>query len=87
MGFKKKSIFTILCVLGVLFWLFTGVYKDSEFGDKYWFIKHKPTWQFYFTANEEDGLRFDTLTPEQQEDFNIFQEYYKNKVLQVYIPF
>lgn len=28
--------------------LFGGVYKDDEFGQKKFFIKHKPSWKFYF---------------------------------------
>lgn len=40
--------------IGIIFlvatWLFTGIYADDEFGEHSIFLKHRPTFQYYFKS-------------------------------------
>lgn len=61
-------------------WLFLGVYEHREFADKYLFLKHRPTFKFYFYAplGESDGTLND-LDPELRYEEMMFQEFVEGR--------
>lgn len=57
-------------------WLFLGVYREREFGDRHLFIKHKPTFKisFYAPLGESDRT-LNELNPEQSHEEVMYREY------------
>lgn len=57
-------------------WLFLGVYRDREFGNRRLFVKHRPTLQFRFYAPlGESDYTLNDLNPEQSHEEIMFREY------------
>ncbi|OEK08571.1 hypothetical protein A8C32_03730 [Flavivirga aquatica] len=78
---NKTKIYAIsILVFSLFFWFFTGVYQDTEFSDKYWFIKHKPSIHWYFRINDEDWERYEALTKQEQEKLDRYDEFVNNKL-------
>lgn len=57
-------------------WLFLGIYRDREFGDRYIFIKHRPTFKFKFYAPlGESDYKLSDLNPVQRYEETMYREY------------
>jgi len=66
------SIFLLL-IIGRLF---CGVYVHDEFGDRIFFLKHKPTWKWkFYSPQGMSDIRFEKLNSEQQIEQKYFDEY------------
>ena len=86
---SKKNYLNFVFGLGIISlglitffsgWLFLGVYGGREFGDKYLFLKHRPTFKFFFTAplGESDGP-LENLKPENRQEELLYQEFMEKK--------
>lgn len=61
-------------------WLFLGIYRDREFGDKYLFVKHMPTFKFNFYAPlGESDVRLDKLDRERRSEEMLYQEFVEKR--------
>ena len=64
----------IVLIIFLRFWV--GVYADAEIGEKWLFIKYKPTWKWYFYSPL--GMSDKTITdlnPVLQKEEILFQKY------------
>ncbi|WP_312825379.1 hypothetical protein [Epilithonimonas sp.] len=76
----KKKIFLLILVL-VISRFFLGIYKNDEFGGNHLFIKHRPTWHWYFYSPV--GLSDKTnqdLSEEEQLEQQYWDEFIKSKI-------
>jgi hypothetical protein len=56
--------------------LFTGIYQDSEFHEKYLFTKHKPSFQlFFYSPIGESDMSIKELPAEKQKEESAFDEF------------
>lgn len=69
-------VFTFTTVLIVR--LFFGVYNHDEFGESYFFIKHRPIWKWEFYSPQ--GMS-DTKMEELSKEKQIEQKYFNEFVL------
>jgi hypothetical protein len=79
---SNKALIYIL-ISGVfllaLSWLFLGIYHDREFGDKYLFIKHRPSLKFrFFAPLGESDHTLNDLNSEQRYEEIMYEEYVEN---------
>jgi len=76
----KKKIFLLVIVL-VISRFFSGVYQNDEFGGNHLFIKHRPTWHWYFYSpiGLSDRANGDLL-PEEQLEQQYWDEFIKSKI-------
>jgi len=81
---RVKLPITVLLVLtfalGIR--LFSGIYIHDEFGEKHFFIKHRPTWKwrFYSPIGLSD-LKFEELSREAQKEQLFFNEFIRDRGL------
>lgn len=73
---RRKYLAILLPPLLLIAWLFLGVYKDREFGNRRLFIKHRPSLKisFYAPLGESDYTLND-LDPERSEEEVMFRTY------------
>lgn len=62
--------------------LFCGIYIHDEFGERYFFIKHHPTWKwtFYSTLGMSD-IKIEELSKEKQTEQKYFNEFVRDQGL------
>jgi hypothetical protein len=71
-----KYMAATLPVLALVGWLFLGVYRDREFGNRRLFIKHSPTLKFSFYAPlGESDLTLNDLDPERSLEEVMYRKY------------
>ena len=79
MAIRKKPLKYLAVSLPVLFlaaWLFLGVYKDREFGNRRLFIKSSPTLKFsFFAPLGESDLTLNDLDPERSQEEVMYRKY------------
>ena len=75
-------ILFIIIVAGIIIRLFAGVYIHDEFGEKHFFIKHRPIWKwsFHSPAGLSD-LRIEELTSNDQKEQLLFDEFIRKRGL------
>jgi hypothetical protein len=80
---RKKLIFGIsIALIVLLIRLYCGVYVHDEFGDKCFFIKHRPTWKWkFFSPIGQSDLKLQDLTPENQTEQKYFNEFVRDQGL------
>ena len=76
----RRKIFgitlAIIIFTGCLIRLFIGEYLHDEFGEKHFFIKHRPTWKWGFRSPiGQSDLKFENLTPTDQKEQLYFNEF------------
>lgn len=76
---KKKIFFLVLILISLRF--FFGVYQNDEFGSNHLFIKHRPTWHWYFyspigLSDRNNG----DLSQEEQLEQQYWDEFVSGKV-------
>lgn len=66
----------IIIVAGIIIRLFAGVYIHDEFGEKHFFIKHRPIWKWSFHSPiGQSDLKYEELTHEDQKEQLLFDEF------------
>jgi len=72
---KKRRILSSFGVgIFVFIWMFIGLFEEREFFDIYIFIKHRPTFKFFFYAPRHEMSPSNTpgkegyLTPEKENE-------------------
>lgn len=81
MNKKHKLTLVISLLLCITIRLFCGVFEHDEFGDDVYFIKHKPTWKWRFRSPQGmSDLKIDQMTPAQQEEQILFDEFVGNRI-------
>lgn len=68
---------------------YSGIYVDDEFGEHYWFVKHRPAWAFYFEPvlfNGDDDRDLDKLTAAQKAAHLEYREFVVNRRYHALIP-
>ncbi|TDO20937.1 hypothetical protein [Pedobacter duraquae] len=85
-GKKKAIIFSSIFLLFLLVGrLYTGIYKDDEFDDSYFFIKNAPAWKWHFySPRGMSDLKLIDMTVAQQNEQIMYDRYIPNKLF--YIP-
>lgn len=84
---EKKTIVKIL----ILIWFIlivrcsTGIYKDDEFSDYYFFVKHILSWQFYFEIKPDKRIFYDSLIPMEKSEIDTYDEFIENKIFYIYL--
>ena len=79
----KKIIFSILflAIIGVLVRLFFGVYTHDEFCYDSVFIKHRPTWHWYFYSPIGlSDMKMEDLSDEHKTEQKYWNEFVVGKV-------
>ncbi len=85
--FASYFLASMACCL--IFWLWSGVYEDDEFNEWYWFIKHRPTWQFVFVPTVHcciEDVDLARLTPAELAAHERYRDFYRNRRSEVYLP-
>lgn len=78
---RKYAIFIIFFIF---FYLFTGVYKDDEFNEKYFFIKNLPTWKWYFySPRYSSDLRLENMSEIERYEQEMYDQYVSSKLLSI----
>ncbi len=79
---KKISIVVFMAALLISVRLFCGVYVHDEFGEKRFFIKHRPTlkWIFYSPIGLTDK-KIEDLSEKQKIEQKYFNEFVGNEGL------
>lgn len=80
---QSKRLLTILSVISgglicwfALGWLFLGIFRDREFGEKHLFIKHRPSFKFNFRAPlGESDYTLSDLDPERRFEEVMYREF------------
>lgn len=88
MGIVKKTrkMYLVLIMIFILgFRFFTGVYESTEHDDRFFFIKHRPVWKYYFSTTERKIETYDSLDIEEKKEVAAYQEFVKNKKYSFYI--
>jgi len=80
---KRKiviGIFIFATIITIRF--FCGVYQHDEFSEKYFFIKHRPTWKwiFYSPIGMSDK-KIEEFSKEEQTEQKYFNEFVKDQGL------
>lgn len=84
---RKLRYIIIGCFLVVGIRFFGGVYESDEFNENYFFIKNKPTWKWSFHSPRGlDDTPLSEMTEEDKEEQLLFDEYVKNRVLEISYP-
>lgn len=67
---KHKLAYFILLVIFIFFGkMFSGIFEDDEFDEKYFFIKSSPTWRWHFySPRGMSDLKLEAMSEEQRED-------------------
>jgi len=83
----KRGVMAVAAV-GV-FWAMLGMFEDREHGDRYLFLKHRPTYHFYFTSpvGESDKIPEDSADVYREELFHEYVERNGGFRRSVLIPF
>jgi hypothetical protein len=79
----KKIVISIISIAVILLIrLFCGVYIHDEFGEKHFFLKHRPVWkwEFYSPIGMTD-LKMEQLSKEKQIEQNYFSEFVSERGL------
>ena len=76
----KKKVWKYIAIsipaLALVGWLFLGVYKDREFGDRRVFVKNSPTLKFSFYAPlGKSDLTLNDLDPERSQEEVMYRKY------------
>lgn len=72
----------IIIATGIIIRLFAGTYIHDEFGEKHFFIKHRPTWKWSFHSPiGQTDLKFENLTFDDQKEQLLFDEFIKKRGL------
>ncbi|MBE7653986.1 hypothetical protein J2Q11_13755 [Tenacibaculum finnmarkense genomovar finnmarkense] len=83
---KRSFNITIIIFFTVIFFkFFTGIFKDNEHNEYYFFIKHKPTWQYYFKIIGEKWEFYETLPFKEKKEVDKYDFYVKNRIYSLYI--
>lgn len=77
----KKVLYIFL---GVFIYLFSGVYENDEFNEKFFFIKKYPTykWYFYSPRNLSD-MKIEEMNDEQKYEQIMYDKYVHNRILSI----
>lgn len=80
----KKIISIGIFIFAIVFTvrLFCGIYIHDEFGERHFFIKHRPTWKWklYSPLGMSDN-KIEELSEENQIEQKYFNEYIKDRGL------
>lgn len=78
----KKIIYILLFIF---MYLFSGVYEDDEFNERYFFIKKYPTykWYFYSPRNSSD-MKIEDMNDKQKYEQKMYDQYVSDKL--IYFP-
>lgn len=73
----RRSIgIVVLCILLIGMISFCGVYRDDEFGQKKFFIKHKPSAKLFFYSPRAMGdATLEDMLPQQKAEQILYDEY------------
>lgn len=80
----KKFFFVVFLVtiISLLLRFYFGVYEHDEFTEKNFFIKHRPTWKWYFYSPiRMSDVKFESLSKENQIEQKYFDEFITNQGL------
>lgn len=78
----------IVAFAALRFWV--GFYEDDEFGDKYLFLKHEPTWQFTFLpvlSSGAEDVDVNRLPPETRSVQERYMSFVVNRRADLYLGF
>ncbi|KAA3438396.1 hypothetical protein [Rufibacter hautae] len=80
---KRRMIpVLILILLGLAFRLWLGLYHHDEFAETHLFLKHRPIWKWiFYTPLGLSDLTMKDLSPEEQEEQRLFEEFFSSKGL------
>ncbi|MNF89356.1 hypothetical protein D3C87_1296570 [compost metagenome] len=80
----KKIIAIGIFIFAIVFTirLFCGIYIHDEFGERHFFIKHRPTWkwEFYSPLGMSDN-KIEELSEENQIEQKYFNEFVRDQGL------
>lgn len=65
----------------MIFRFFLGIYKNDEFGGNNLFIKHRPTWHWYFySPRAQSDMEMKDLTEDSQIEQKYWDEFISGKI-------
>ena len=75
----RKIIYVLLFIF---MYLFSGIYEDDEFNEKYFFIKKCPTykWYFYSSRNASD-MKIEDMDDKQKYEQKMYDQYVSDKLI------
>ncbi len=76
----SASVFIIIIITSLRFWI--GIYRHDEFNNTHLFLKHRPIWKWkFYSPTGMSDLKINEMTPAQQQEQRLFNEFVKNRGL------
>lgn len=75
----RKIIYVLLFIF---IYLFSGIYENDEFNERYFFIKKSPTykWYFYSPRNASD-MKIEDMDDKQKYEQKMYDQYVSDKLI------
>ena len=75
----RKIIYVLLFIV---MYLFSGIYEDDEFNERYFFIKKCPTYKWYFYSPRNAGdMKIEDLDDKQKYEQKMYDQYVSDKLI------
>lgn len=75
----RKIIYVLLFIF---IYLFSGIYEDDEFNERYFFIKTSPTYKWYFYSFRNAGdMKIEDMDNKQKYEQKMYDQYVSDKLI------